>query len=76
MPPPARAVHADGVHLVDVGHCAIAVGEIANRLGRRNVAVHGIQALEHDQLRPLAGATQQFLKVANVVVAEDALLAV
>jgi hypothetical protein len=27
----ARAVHADRVHLVDIGHRAVALGEIADR---------------------------------------------
>ena len=49
----ARAVHADRVHLVAIGHRAVFLGEIADRLHRRDVAVHRIEPLEGDQLRPL-----------------------
>ena len=41
----ARAVHADSMHLVDISHGAVALGEIADAVHRRDVAVHGIQVL-------------------------------
>ena len=50
----ARAVHADRVHLVAIGHRAVFFGEVADRLHGRDVAVHRVEALERDQLRPLA----------------------
>ena len=72
----ARAVHADRVHFVDIGHGAVALGEIADRMHRRHVAVHGIEALEHDQLRPLGiGGLEQLFEVADVVMPPDLLLA-
>ena len=42
----ARAVHADRVDLVEIGHGAVALGEVADRADRRDVAVHRIDALE------------------------------
>jgi hypothetical protein len=71
----ARAVHADRVHLVQIGHGAILLGEVANALDRRYVAVHRIEALEHDQLglRRIGGLEQLF-QVPHVVVPEDLLL--
>jgi hypothetical protein len=48
----ARAVHADRMHFIEIGHGAIALGEIADDVHRGDVAVHGIKAFEHDQLRP------------------------
>src|SRR3979490_2320399 len=49
----ARAVHAGRVPLVDIGHGAVALGEIADPGQWRDVAVHRIQALAHDQLGPV-----------------------
>ncbi len=70
-----RAVHADRVHLVGISHGAIAVSEIADALDRRDVAVHRIERLERDQLRPLGcGGPQQLFQMRHVVVAEDLLL--
>jgi hypothetical protein len=72
----ARAVHADRVHLVEIGHRAVALGEIADRFDRRDVAVHRIEALEHDQLGPVADRRRAAaLEMRHVVVAEDLLLA-
>ncbi len=45
----ARAIHADRMNLVDIGHRAIALGEIADFLKRCDIAVHRIQALAGDQ---------------------------
>ena len=42
---------------------------------RGDVAVHGIDALEDDELGPVAGGAQQLLEMGEVVVAEDRLLA-
>ena len=46
---PARTVHADRVNLVEVGHGAIAVGEITDPMDRRDVAAHRVETLENDQ---------------------------
>ena len=72
----ARAVHADRMDLVDIGHGAVALGEIADLRQRRDVAVHRIEALAGDQLRPVGtGGAQQFFQMRHVVVAEDLALA-
>ena len=72
----ARAVHADRVDFVDIGHGAVARGEIADAVHRRDVAVHGIEALEHDQLRPARlRRSQKLFEMRHVVVAEDLPLA-
>ena len=42
---------------------------------RRDIAVHRIDALERDQLGPVAGSLQQLLEVREIVVAEDHLVA-
>ena len=72
----ARAVHAHGVNFVDIGHRAMARGEIANLRDRRDIAIHRIEAFEHDQLRPQRiGDGQKLFQMRHVVVAEDLLLA-
>jgi hypothetical protein len=74
-PGAARPIHADRMHLVHIGHRAVTLGKVADPVDRRHVAAHGIQALEHDQLRPSGiGRPQQRLQVLDVVVAEDRLL--
>src|SRR5690606_31047774 len=71
----ARAIHTGGVHLVDIGHRIILVGQVGDRLYRCNVAVHGIDALEDDELGALAsGRLQQAFQMRHVIVAEDLLL--
>ncbi len=72
----ARPVHSDRMHLVGIGHGAVAFGEIADGPDRRDVAVHGVERLEHDELRPVrVRRLQQFLEMRHVIVAEDLLLA-
>ena len=64
------------MHLVDVSHGAVFLGEIANCADRRDVGIHRIDALEQDQLRPLrSGFDQQLFEMREIVVAEDFLLA-
>src|SRR4029079_4344660 len=68
----ARAVHADRVNLVDVGQRVVPVREVADRVDRRDVAVHRIDALEGDQLRNISAlGGEQLFEVLDVVVAED-----
>ena len=70
-----RPVEADGVDLVEIGHRAIAVGEIAEILDRRNIAVHRIDRFESDQLGPVGPhVAQQLLEMRRIAVAEYALL--
>src|SRR5262249_20777491 len=72
----ARAIHADRVYLVDIGHRAVFLGEIANLRQRRDVAVHRIEAFAYDQLRPVrAGGDQELFEMGHVVVTEDLPLA-
>ena len=72
----ARSVHADRVHFVAVSHRVVALGEIADRMHRRDVAVHGIQALEDNEFRARRiGSLEQLLEVLKIVMAPDFLLA-
>ena len=67
-----RTVHADGVHLVEIGHGAILVGEIADFLDRRDIAVHRIDGLEGDHLRRLGiGSGKLGFQILQVIVAPD-----
>src|SRR6185312_4065 len=71
-----RAIHADRVDLVDIGHGAVSFREIAYLCQWRDVAVHRIEALAGDQLGPVrAGGAQQFFEMRHVVVAEHLALA-
>src|SRR5262249_50338838 len=72
----AWPVHADRMDLIDIGHGAIALSEIADLLERRYVAVHRVKALAGDQLRPVrTGLAQQLLQMGEVAMAEDLALA-
>ncbi len=71
----ARPIHADRVHLVEVGHGAVCLGEVGDLPDRGDVAVHRIDRFEGDQLRPLRRRLlEQAFQVGEVVVAEDQLL--
>ena len=71
----ARPVEADRVHLVEIGHRAVAVGDVAQFADRRDVAVHRIDRFEAHQLRPLARqGGQTALQILGVVMAENLLL--
>ncbi len=60
------------MNLVDISHRAILLGEIADAAYRREIAIHRIEALEHDELRPRRiGGGEQLLEMRHVVVAED-----
>src|SRR6185437_2418494 len=62
----------DRMHLVDISHRAIFLGEIADLREWRDVAVHGIEALAGDQLGPIrSGRDQKRFEMPNVAVAED-----
>jgi hypothetical protein len=75
-PAAARAVHADGVDLVEIGEGAELLGQVADRRDRRDVPVHRIDALERDQLgRVRRRFGQQLLQMRQIVVAEHLLLA-
>jgi hypothetical protein len=71
----ARAIQADRMHLIAIGHRFVTLGKIANAVDRGDVTIHGIEALEHDQLRPLGlDPLEQLFEVAEIVVAPDMLL--
>ncbi len=71
-----RAVEADGVDLVEIGHRAVALGEVADGVDRRDVAVHRVDRLEGDDLgRVGRRGLQQLLEMAEIVVPPDPLLA-
>jgi hypothetical protein len=64
------------VHLVEVGKRPVLLGEIADRRDRRDVPVHGVDALEGDYLgRALRKFLKFRLEVGNVVVTKNVLLA-
>ena len=68
----ALAVHADRMHLVEVGEGAVAMREVADLADRRDVAVHRIDRFEGDDLgRRGIGRRQELLEMAEVVVPED-----
>jgi hypothetical protein len=63
------------MHLVAIGHRVVTLGKIANAVDGGDITIHGIEALEHDQLRPLRlGPFEQLFEVAEIVMAPDMLL--
>ena len=66
----ARAVHADRMDFIDIGHGAILLGEVADLAERGDVAVHRIKALARDQDRPTGMSAEQLLEMGHIVVAE------
>ena len=72
----ARAIEADGVHLVEIGQRVVFLRQVADRGDRGDIAVHGVDALEGDHLRRLAAdLLEQLLEMPEVVMAEDVLRA-
>src|SRR6056297_3697192 len=45
------AIHANGMDLINIGECSEFLREVADRLQRAEVAVHGIYRLEGDEFR-------------------------
>src|SRR5215472_19218980 len=71
----ARTVETDGMHLVEIGHRAEAVGHVAQCADRRDVAVHRIDRFEADELWPVGGhAFEQAFEIGRIVVAKYVLL--
>ena len=63
------------MHLVEIGHRAEAVGDVAEFADRRDIAIHRIDRLEAYELRPVGGdAVEQARQIGRVVVAEDVFL--
>ena len=72
----ARAVHADRVNLVDICERVVPLGELDDLPDRRDVAIHGIEAFEDDQLGAIAARLdQELLEMSHVVVAPNLLFA-
>ena len=72
----AWTVQADRMHLIEIGQRAIFLGEVADGGDRRDMTVHRIDALEHDDLgRPGGHLLEQLFEMLDVVMAEDVLLA-
>ena len=62
--------------LVDIAHRLVLLADVEDFLDRRDVAVHRIEALEHDQLGALERfGGEQFFEMGDVVVAPHLLLA-
>mmetsp|Transcript_11840 Transcript_11840/g.22823 ORF Transcript_11840/g.22823 Transcript_11840/m.22823 type:complete len:319 (-) Transcript_11840:775-1731(-) len=68
------AIQAHGMHLINVSQCTVFIGQVANLLNRGNVPVHGIHALEHNELVSF-GITflKKLLQVFDVVVSPNVL---
>ena len=74
MPPPLYYVHAHRMDLVDIGRWRCTCpARSAISPDRRDVAVHGMNAFEYDQLGALALAAEAGFQMADVIMAEDAL---
>ncbi len=70
------AVHADRVNLIDIGQRIVLVGQVADSVDGRDVAVHGVNAFERDQLRKVwIFRSEQFLEMRDIIVAKDPLFA-
>jgi hypothetical protein len=62
------------MHLIYVGHGAVALREVADAVHRRDVAVHRVESLEYDQLRPPRRLRRkQFFEMTDVVMAPNLL---
>ncbi len=65
-------VKPDRVNLIEIGHRAVMLGDVAQLGDRRDVAVHRIDGFEANELRPLGRQTgEQLGQMRGVVVAED-----
>ena len=70
-PAASRAVDTNCVGFIEIGHRTIPVGDIANLGDGRDVAIHRIDRLKADELRPPRIATHQAVfEVDRIVVAE------
>ena len=64
----ARAVHADGVNLVDVGEGTVGLANLDDFADGRDVAVHRVDGFKGHDLRAVADGVKLAVKVAPVVV--------
>ena len=71
----AVPVHAHGVNLVEEGKGVIALGQLHNFRNGAEIAIHGIDGFENDDLGTfLVLLFQQFLEMGQIVMAENLLL--
>src|SRR5260370_11560619 len=71
----ARAVEPDGMNLIEIGHGAMAVGDVAELGDRGNVAIHGVNRFETDEFRAARIARcEKTIEVGRIVVAENPFL--
>lgn len=71
-----RAVHAHGVHLIQVGERTVPPGDGADLRRPPEIAIHGIDAFEGDELGAACRlCRQEPLQMGGIVVPEDLLLA-
>ena len=70
----ARAIEADGMNLVEIGHGAVRVRDVAELGDRRDVAVHRVDGFERHELRRATDRCRASLRVEvrRVVMGEDA----
>jgi hypothetical protein len=68
----ARAVKADAMHFVEIGHCAVLVGDIADLGDRGDIAIHGIDRFKRHQLGPVRIHLRQApVQIFRIIVGED-----
>ena len=73
-PAAARAVHADGMNLVQIGQGVELLGQIADLFDRTEIAIHRIDRFEGNQLgRGGVVRLQQGAQMRHIIVAEDPL---
>ena len=71
----AFAIKTDAMHLIEIGHCAVFFGQIADLPDLPEIAFHRIDGFEADDLRRiLRRCAQQLIEMRHVVVPVDALL--
>ena len=74
MPPPARAIHADRVNLVQIGHCAMRLGHFDDLAHGADIAIHGIDGFKRHDLGSVAHGFQLAVQIAPVIVLPDHLV--
>ena len=60
--PSPRSVHSNRVNLVQISHCAVLLGDIANLGDRSDASTHGINRLERYDLRRIGRALRQLFR--------------
>ena len=67
----ARAVHANGMDFIDIGHRAMLFADFDDLLDRRDVAIHRIDRFEGDQLGPARlDAGEQPVEIFDIIMLE------